>query len=210
MTALRDGTDGGNGLYRYGSTPSTFPTSTYNSENYWVDVVFQDNAQDDTAPAVMDRSPAPDSVGVPTGTTVAVTFSEAIRSGSATVELRGPGGALVSGTTSYDQASTRVVLTPSAALQSSTTYSVRVEGATDASGNVAPPITWSFQTAAPPPPPPDQGPGGPIGVVTSSTNPSSTYLAEILRAEGLNEFATLDPDGAHGVRPVVLCRRRAG
>ena len=193
LTALRNGTDGGNGLYRYGSTPSTFPTSTYNSENYWVDVVFQEAAQDDTAPAVMDRSPAPDSVGVPTGTTVTVTFSEAIRSGSATVELRGPGGALVAGTTAYDQASTRVVFTPGAELQASTSYSVRVEGAADASGNVAPPVTWSFQTAAPPPPPPAQGPGGPIGVVTSSTNPSSTYLAEILRAEGLNEFATLAP-----------------
>jgi hypothetical protein len=28
-----------NGVYTYGST-STFPTSTYNSTNYWVDVVF--------------------------------------------------------------------------------------------------------------------------------------------------------------------------
>jgi hypothetical protein len=191
LTALRNGTDGGNGLYRYGSTPSTFPTNTYDSENYWVDVVFQETAQDNVAPVVTDRTPAPDSVGVPTGTTVTATFSEAIRSGSATVELRAPGGALVSGTTAYDQASSRVVFTPSAALQTSTTYSVRVEGAADAGGNVAAPVTWSFQTAAPPPPPPDQGPGGPIGVVTSSTNPSSTYLAEILRAEGLNAFSTV-------------------
>ena len=37
----------------------------------------------------------------------------------------------------------------------------------------------------------DEGPGGPIAVVTSTGNPSSTYLAEILRAEGLNEFATV-------------------
>ena len=54
------------------------------------------------------------------------------------------------------------------------------------------PVTWTFTTGAPPPPPPDQGPGGPIAVVTSATNPYSKYLAEILRTEGLNEFATID------------------
>ena len=39
LHALRDGVSGGNGVYRYGTT-SAFPTSTFNSENYWVDVVF--------------------------------------------------------------------------------------------------------------------------------------------------------------------------
>jgi methionine-rich copper-binding protein CopC len=39
LTALKDGTDGGNGVYRYGST-SAFPTSSYSASNYWVDVVL--------------------------------------------------------------------------------------------------------------------------------------------------------------------------
>ena len=38
LTALADGTDGPNGLYRYGATG--FPTLSCNSSNYWVDVVF--------------------------------------------------------------------------------------------------------------------------------------------------------------------------
>ncbi len=38
LRALADGEDGPNGVYKYG--PSGFPTSTYNSSNYWVDVVF--------------------------------------------------------------------------------------------------------------------------------------------------------------------------
>src|SRR5262245_49505231 len=38
----------------------------------------------------------------------------------------------------------------------------------------------------------DQGPGGPILIVTSSTNPFSKYYAEILRAEGLNSFSVID------------------
>ena len=38
LHALRNGVSGGNGVYRYGSR--AFPNSTYNSNNYWVDVVF--------------------------------------------------------------------------------------------------------------------------------------------------------------------------
>ena len=52
--------------------------------------------------------------------------------------------------------------------------------------------TWSFTTAAPPPPPPDEGPGGPILVISNAANPFSRYYAEILRAEGLNEFTATD------------------
>lgn len=40
--------------------------------------------------------------------------------------------------------------------------------------------------------PPEQGPGGPILVITSAANPFSGYYAEILRAEGLNAFAVAD------------------
>ena len=37
LHALADGVSGGNGVYAYGSA-SGFPTITFNSENYWVDV----------------------------------------------------------------------------------------------------------------------------------------------------------------------------
>ena len=36
---LQNGVDGSNGVYNYGSA-SVFPSSTYNSTNYWVDVVY--------------------------------------------------------------------------------------------------------------------------------------------------------------------------
>ncbi len=38
LSALGDGESGGNGVYLYG--PGGFPTNTYKSSNYWVDVVF--------------------------------------------------------------------------------------------------------------------------------------------------------------------------
>jgi len=98
----------------------------------------------------------------------------------------------VAGNVSYDAGSQAATLTPSAALAYSSSYTVTVSGAQDSSGNTMASTNWSFTTGAEPPPPPDQGPGGPIAVVTSSANPSSKYLAEILRTEGLNEFATID------------------
>jgi hypothetical protein len=39
LHALEEGTDGADGVYRYGSGGG-FPTSTWQSSNYWVDVVF--------------------------------------------------------------------------------------------------------------------------------------------------------------------------
>ena len=54
------------------------------------------------------------------------------------------------------------------------------------------PASWTFTTAPPPPPLPTEGPGGPIGVVTSGTDAFSGYFAEILRGEGLNAFETFD------------------
>ena len=38
LTALKSGTDGGNGVYIYGSG---YPNKSFNGTNYWVDVVFQ-------------------------------------------------------------------------------------------------------------------------------------------------------------------------
>jgi hypothetical protein len=40
LHALKDGTDGANGLYRYGAGGG-FPTDTWQSSNYWVDVTFK-------------------------------------------------------------------------------------------------------------------------------------------------------------------------
>jgi hypothetical protein len=39
LQALANGVSGSNGVYAYGST-SSFPSNSYNSTNYWVDVVF--------------------------------------------------------------------------------------------------------------------------------------------------------------------------
>ena len=77
LPALADGASGGNGVYKYGT--SGFPTQTFNASNYWVDVVFNTTVPPDTTPpTVSGKSPASGATGVPTGTTVQATFSEAM------------------------------------------------------------------------------------------------------------------------------------
>ncbi|MFC7533549.1 DUF4082 domain-containing protein [Actinoplanes sp. GCM10030250] len=199
LTALASGTDGGNGVYRYGA--SGFPTGTFQATNYWVDVVFDSSAVDTTAPTLSARAPAAGASGVPATGAVTATFSEPVTAASLT--LAGPSGA-VAGTTSYDAVTSSAVFTPGAALAYSTGYTATVSGARDAAGNVMTPVTWSFTTAAPPPPPPDQGPGGPVLVIKSAASGASgftPFAAEVLRAEGLNEFATTD---LAAVTPAVL------
>lgn len=55
LRALGNGEDGGNGVYRYGSA-SAFPNSTWNSSNYWVDVVFETAAAANPPPATAGES----------------------------------------------------------------------------------------------------------------------------------------------------------
>lgn len=59
--------------------------------------------------------------------------------------------------------------------------------------------------------PPGQGPGGPILVVVNDSDPFGRYYAEILTAEGLNEFAVADlnaltPQTLSGYQVVVLAQ----
>ena len=87
----------------------------YNSENYWVDVVFEDGP-DTTTPTVTARTPAPGATGVAVGANVTATFSEPIQQSTLGLELRGPGGTLVAGTTTYDAATRTATLDPTATL----------------------------------------------------------------------------------------------
>ena len=218
LHALADGVDGGNGVYSYGT--SAFPTSSYNASNYWVDVVYSPSTGPDTTPpVVLSVTPANGAVGINPNSNVAVTFNEAVDPTTInqnTFEFRDGSGNLVSGVLSYDSASRTATVNPDSALANSATYTARVIGGTtdprvkDLAGNaLANDYTWSFTTADPVPPPPDDGPGGPILVISSAANPFSRYYGEILRAEGFNEFLVTDISNVSattlsGYRVVIL------
>jgi hypothetical protein len=106
---------------------------------------------------------------------------------TSTFQLRN-GSTLVPASVAYDAATKKATLTPTAALQYGTTYTVTVKGgssgAKDLAGNpVAADVSWTFSTEATPPQ---------VLVVGSTGNPFGMYLGEILRNEGLNAFTTLD------------------
>ena len=54
LRALANGVAGSNGVYQYG--PGGFPTSSFNSSNYWVDVVFKANLAPDVTPPTVTIS----------------------------------------------------------------------------------------------------------------------------------------------------------
>src|SRR6476660_4210052 len=98
---------------------------------------------------------------------------------------------------SYNNGAHQVTITPAAPLEYSSPYTLTVVsgefGVEDLDGNrlsVETSITFTTRDALPLGT--NAGPGGPILVISTSTNPFSLYAAEILRAEGLNEFATMD------------------
>jgi hypothetical protein len=149
---LKDGVSGGNGVYAYGAS-GTFPTNTFNSTNYWVDVVLSSGSGGDTTPPVVTAtSPASGATGINTSTTVTATFSEALDSGSvsgSTFKLAS-GATPVSATVSYNAGV--ATLAPNGALAAGATYTATVVGGSagvkDAAGNpLAADFSWSFTTA---------------------------------------------------------------
>jgi hypothetical protein len=157
LTALANGVDGSNGVYRYGTT-SAFPNQTWVSTNYWVDVVFTPAVGGDTvAPIVSGRTPASGATGVATNTGVTVTFSEAIDTTTLTASTftLQSGGSSVPATLTYNAASRTATLTPASPLIPGTLYTATIKGGTtdprvkDTAGNaLATSTSWSFTTAS--------------------------------------------------------------
>jgi hypothetical protein len=150
LHALQNGTDGANGVYRYGSS-SSFPTESYSASNYWVDVIVSNNVGPDTTPpAVTGTVPAAGAAGVGTVTPVRATFSEAVQPATVSLVLRDPANNVVAGSVAYDDTSRSVTLTPAAPLAATTTFTATVSEAKDLAGNtMASPFSWSFTTGTP-------------------------------------------------------------
>jgi hypothetical protein len=129
-------------VFAYGS--GAFPTGTYGSSNYWVDVVFQDTG----GPTLTDRSPAPGATGVDPAVTPSATFSEGVQPATVDFRLQDSGGAPVAGAIAYDANTLTATFTPSSPLGAGATYTASVRGARDVFGNeMADPVIWSFTTS---------------------------------------------------------------
>ncbi len=171
LHALADGTSGPNGVFAYGSG-STFPSGGWHGSNYWVDVVFTTSAALPTLTAI---SIAPDNATLQAFSTVQLTATGTYSDGSTQD---------VTGTATWSSSNAAVATVDATGLASA--WDPGTATLTAALGGVSRATTLTV--TAPPP----EGPGGPILVVSSAVNPFGRYYAEVLRAEGLNEFIAMD------------------
>ena len=187
----------GNGLYSYAAS-STFPGSTYGSTNYWVDPIFKTGTvADTTPPSVSSTTPVDASTSQSWTAPITATFSEALTPSSIAVTLTpSAGGAAVSGTTAYDNATKIVSFTPASGLARGVAYTASFQ-ASDAAGNaMSAPTTWSFTTAQP-----DPAPGVcPCSIWTDATTPTRLTDPDTVGIE-LGTAFTSDTSGSiTGVR----------
>ena len=157
LHALANGISGANGIYSYSSV-STFPTATFSSSNYWVDVVFTTTTPTQ-GPTVTSFSPANGVGAVSTTAAVTAVFNEAIDSTSLngdTFQLIDPSNNVVSAAVTYNNSTFTATLQPSSPLLPSTNYTAVMKGGTtdprvkDLSAlPMSASVTWSFTTASP-------------------------------------------------------------
>jgi hypothetical protein len=181
-----------NAVFSY-SASSTFPVSSYNGSNYWVDVMFV-AANSSAQPVVSTTLPSSEATGWSIGGAISATFNEPMDGStfnSSTVLLTDSSNNAVPGTVAFAPATATVTFTPSVELSVNTTYTATIKGSVkDTLGNsLGSDYLWSFTTGGPPS---GSGPGGPILVISSATNPFTKYYDELLRTEGLNEFSVQD------------------
>src|SRR6185312_9279873 len=138
---------GTNGLYRYG-TGGGFPTNSYNSTNYWVDVVFNTTATTSSGPTLVSASPASGASGVPVTSPITATFGAPVQSSTISFVLKDSSGNVVPATLAYDSSTQTATLTPISPLLTGVTYTASVSGAQDSSGNTMTPVSWSFTTVS--------------------------------------------------------------
>jgi hypothetical protein len=208
LHALKDGLDGANGVYRIGTG---FPNLSWESANYWVDVVYATGggAPDTTPPTVTARTPASGATGVATTTTATATFSEAVQSATIAMTVKNSAGTAVAGTLTYDAGTQKATFTPSAALAAGGTYTVSVSGATDLAGNAMAATSWSFTKATGTTPPPSCTspcsvwattalPGTPADSDTSSVELGMKFRSDVAgKVTGVRFYKGTGNSGSH-------------
>lgn len=144
LTALGGPSNQTNGVYGAGSR---FPTSSYKSTNYYVDVVY--SVTDITPLNAGSASPLNGASSTSASVVSSAIFSRAVDPASIVMTIADSANVAVSGAVTYDSASRKVSLNPTSPLAAGMTYTVRVSATSPDVGPMAAPLTWSFTTAQP-------------------------------------------------------------
>ncbi len=149
-------------------------------------------SRDDTSPAVAQVAPVAGAGNVDLSAAIMVTFTEDVDPATIGVNsLRlSATGTPVAASVSYDTWTRSAVLAPAMPLKKGTKYTATIAaGVGDKAGNtLAAGQSWSFTTRRDL----EHGFGGPVLVIHSAALPFSKYFSEILRAEGIGSFESVD------------------
>ncbi|MBY3022345.1 DUF4082 domain-containing protein [Rhizobium leguminosarum] len=123
LTAPASSVSGGNGVYAYG-TGSLFPTASYNASNYWVDVLYQQGAQNSVPVATNDSG-----YSTNTGTPITIQASALLSNDSDAdgdpLTITGVSGG-VNGSVAYNAQAQTVTFTPTAAYSGPASFSYAI------------------------------------------------------------------------------------
>ena len=148
--------------------------------------------RDRAAPIVSWVTPLAGGVDVDLDAAITVTFSEDIDPASIGADSfrLSANGLPVKASVSYDEWTRSVVLAPAMRLTSGTRYTATLAaGIEDRAGNaLVDGRSWAFTTRRDL----ERGFGGPVLLVNSRVLPFSKYYSEILRAEGIGSFESVD------------------
>jgi hypothetical protein len=197
----------------YGPTPTGFFDGLIDEVRIYDKALSVSQIQGDMANAVtpqlavLSTTPGNGAANADADPTITAKFNQALAAGTVTTstfQLRDASNTLVPATVAYDAASGKASLSVTSALTYGATYTATVKGGasgvkTAGGGTLASDKTWSF-TVEPRPP---------ILLITGAAQPFSSYTGEILKAEGLDEFTSLDlslvtPSVLNGFDEVVL------
>ncbi|HEY3183008.1 MAG TPA: Ig-like domain-containing protein [Gaiellaceae bacterium] len=197
--------DGANGVFA--DAAGTFPTQTFSSSNYFVDVEVLDDGTP-AAPTLSAAAPANGATGVFVDATVSATASRALDPATvtgSTVTLRRSNGTLVPAAVAYDAAAKSIVLTPTSPLDELTTFTAQIS--TDVRGAAGTPlagaVSWTFRTGLGPPTVIAQSPSAGAAGVSTTTLVSMTFSRDMDAASITAATLTLTEAGGPAVPAAV-------
>lgn len=123
LTAPASSASGGNGVYAYG-TGSLFPTASYNASNYWVDVLYQQGAQN-AVPVAANDSGYSTNTGTPVTIQASALLSNDSDADGDPLTITGVSGA-VNGSVAWNAQAQTVTFTPTSGYSGPASFSYAI------------------------------------------------------------------------------------
>ncbi|KWV59592.1 Mo-co oxidoreductase dimerization domain protein [Rhizobium altiplani] len=123
LTGLSSAASGGNGVFSYG-TNTTFPTSSYQASNYWVDVVFNQSTVNNAPVAANDNGFTTYSNTVLSIAAASLLANDTDPDGDA-LTITGANGA-TNGTVTFDSQTNAVIFTPTTGYVGAASFSYSI------------------------------------------------------------------------------------